>query len=159
MDTTTIRSYEPAARSRTLMRVGNLVMRPLLRSRLGARIPDLALLTFRGRRTGRRYEVPVAVYPIDGADVVLTASRWRANLRGGAEVELRHRGVDREMHAELIDDPDEVATIYSAMLDRVGLDHAKRVGLVIDGGTRLPTHDDLVRAIGGRRSAIRLVPR
>ena len=45
----TLRPFEPTARFRKLMRVGNTFMRPLLHSRLGRRIDDLALLSFTGR--------------------------------------------------------------------------------------------------------------
>ncbi|HET6713497.1 MAG TPA: nitroreductase/quinone reductase family protein [Actinomycetota bacterium] len=153
-----VRSFEPASRFRTLMRVGNAVMVPLLRSRLGARMHELALLSFVGRKSGRTFEVPVGYQMFEGDAVVLTASSWRINMRGGADVEIVHEGRRRPMHAELVDDPDEVARIYGAMLRRVGLSKASHVGLKV-GGDRMPSHDELVHAIGGKRFVVRLTPR
>jgi hypothetical protein len=57
-----VRSFEPTAGFRACMRFGNAFMRPLLRSGLGRRIDDLALLSFTGRKTGRRYTVPVGYH-------------------------------------------------------------------------------------------------
>ena len=71
-----VRSFQPTARFRTLMRIGNTFMRPLLRSRLGRRIDDLALLSFTGRRSGRLYTVPVGYHELDGHGVVSTGTAW-----------------------------------------------------------------------------------
>jgi len=150
-----ITSYEPASRHRTLMKIGNAVMVPMLRSRFGARMHDLALLTVTGRLTGRRYAIPVAIYELDGETLVLTAAAWRTNLRGGADVELTRDGRSRPMHAQLLEEPDAVAEIYAAMLERIGVRHSVRVGLRV-AGDAMPTHDELVAAIGGRRAVVRL---
>jgi hypothetical protein len=79
------------------------------------------------------------------------------NLRGGAKVELRHEGADRTLHAELVEEPEEVARVYGALLERVGLKHANRVGLRVSGD-RMPTHRELVEAIGRRRAVVVLTP-
>ena len=156
-DEARVRSFEPADRFRKLFRIGNAFMVPLLRSRLGARMKDLALLTYTGRKTGRRYTIPVGIHELDGDAVVLTASGWKANLRGGAEVEIRTGGRSRACHAEVVEEPDEVARIYGGLLGRVGLSKATRVGLKVDGD-RMPTRGELVSAIGDRRAVVRLEP-
>lgn len=112
------RPIEPGVWFRRMTRIGNRVIVPLLRSPLAARIHDLALLSFVGRRTGATYTVPDGIHAFDGAHVVLTASGWRANLRGGAAVQVVKEGRPRPMHAELIEDVDEVARIYGALLTR-----------------------------------------
>jgi hypothetical protein len=157
-DTPVVRSFEPAAHMKHLMRVGNAMLSPVLRSRWGARMHELALLTVTGRKTGTRYTTPVSVLPFEGNLVVLTASRWRVNLRGGAEVVIRHDGAERTMHAELIEDPDEVARVYGALLERVGISKATHVGLKVSGD-RMPTHAELVDAIGRHRAVVVLTPR
>ena len=43
------------------------------------------------------------------------------------------------------------------MLRRVGLSKASHVGLKV-GGDRMPSHDELVHAIGGKRFVVRLTP-
>ena len=155
-----VRVFEPSGGFRTMTRIGNAFMRPLLRSSVGAKIHELALLEFTGRLSGKRYTVPVGYHELDGDVLILTASGWRANLRGRADVELIHDGEPRRMRAELIEDADEVARIYSALIERMGLDEAKAttIGLevLVD---RVPTTEEIREAVGGRRAIVRLRPR
>jgi hypothetical protein len=154
-----VRSFEPASRFKTMMRIGNAFVRPLIRSRVGRRIDDLALLSFTGRKTGRRYTVPVGYHELDGDGVILTASGWKANLRGGADVEVTHLGRRTPMRAELIEEPHEVARIYGALLRRVELSKAKlAIGLEVTGD-RIPTDEEIEEAVGGRRAVVLLRPR
>jgi len=89
--------------------VVNPAMRLLLRSPLHGLVSgSLMLITFTGRRSGRRYTTPVR-YLRDG-DLVYcltsTQTRWWRNLLGDAEVTLRIRGRDHRCHAVAIpDDP------------------------------------------------------
>ncbi|MET0713430.1 MAG: hypothetical protein ABWY57_00835 [Mycetocola sp.] len=155
-----VRCFEPTARFRTMTRIANVMMRPLLRSSAGKGIHELALLCFEGRRSGRRYEVPVEYHELDGEPLILTASAWRRNLRGGADVELVHEGRRIPMRAELIEDPDRVARIYQALIERIGVANAKaiRIGLEVMGD-RMPTREQIRGAIAGRRTVVRLRPR
>jgi hypothetical protein len=126
---------------------------------LGRRIDDLALLSFTGRRSGRLYTVPVGYHEIDGHGVVMTASPWRVNLRGGADVEVEHNGRRMPMRAELIEDPHEVAQVYSALLRKIVLSKAKlEIGLEVIGDT-IPTDEEIEEAVGGRRAVVMLRPR
>jgi len=152
-----VTSYEPGVRYRVWFRVGNTFMRALLRSRLGERMQGLSILTFTGRRTGKRYSVPVSVIDLDGSPIVLTASPWKANLRG-ADVEVRAGRTTHRMRATLVEDPERVADVYETLLPAVGVAHAKRLGLVL-AGNRLPTREELIEGIGGRRAVIALVDR
>ena len=154
-----VRSFEPTARFKTMMRIGNVFMRPLLRSRFGRKIDDLVLLSFTGRRTGRRYTVPVGYHELDGDGVIMTASAWKANLKGGADVEVEHNGRRIPMRAELIEDPHEVAQVYSALLRKIDLSKAKlAIGLEVIGD-RIPTDVEIEEAVGGRRAVVELRPR
>jgi hypothetical protein len=153
-----VTSFEPGRKYRGLFRVGNVFMRALLRSRLGEKMQGLSVLTVTGRKTGTRYAVPVSVLDLDGSPIVLTASPWRANLRGGADVEVRAGRVARPMRAALVEDPERVAEVYERLLPKVGAEHSKRLGLVL-AGDRLPTHEELVEAIRGHRSLITLAER
>jgi len=155
---TTVRAFEPSHAFRTLTRVGNVVMRPLIRSRMGRHMHELAVISFIGRRTGARYAVPVGYQEMDGQGLILTAAGWKVNLRGGADVEVVHDGRTQPMRADLIDDSDEVAGVYDALLHRIGLKKAMRIGLRISGD-HMPTHDELARAVDGKRAVIRLCPR
>ena len=154
----TVRAFEPSRTFNTLTRVGNVVMRPLIRSRMGAHMHDLAVISFTGRKTGRRYAVPVGYQELDGQGLILTAAGWKANLRGGADVEVVHDGRTQPMRADLIEDADEVADVYVALLQRLGRKKATQIGLRISGD-HMPTHDELAHAVDGKRAVIKLGPR
>jgi hypothetical protein len=155
-----VRCFEPTARFSRMTRIANVFVRPLLRSSAGKGIHELALLCFEGRRSGKHYEVPVEYHELDGDPLILTASAWKANLRGGADVELVHDGVRAPMRAELIEDPDEVARVYEALIERIGVEKAKatKIGLEVIGD-RMPAHEQIRGAIAGRRTVVRLRPR
>jgi deazaflavin-dependent oxidoreductase (nitroreductase family) len=62
----------------------------------------MMLITFTGRKSGKRYTTPVG-YVRDGDVVIcLTNANWWKNLRGGAQVALRIQGRTLEGHAEPI---------------------------------------------------------
>jgi hypothetical protein len=155
-----VRCFEPTARFDRMTRIGNVFVRPLLRSSAGKGIHELALLSFVGRLSGKRYEVPVEYHELHGEPLILTASAWRANLRGGAGVELVHEGRRVPMRAELIEDPDEVASLYEALIQQIGIANAKatKIGLEVIG-EEMPTHQEIRDAVAGRRTVVRLRPR
>jgi hypothetical protein len=89
----------------------------LLRSRAHRLLSGaLLLLTFRGRRTGRAYTLPL-LYARDGGDLLLVAlhphgqSWWRAT-RDGAEVELLLAGRPLRARAELEPDADRARLVF-----------------------------------------------
>jgi hypothetical protein len=155
-----VRCFEPTAGFDKMTRIANVFMRPLLRSSAGKGIHELALLSFVGRRTGKRYEVPVEYRELDGVPLILTASKWRVNLRGGADVELVHEARRIPMRAELIEDPDEVASLYEALIRQIGRANAKatKIGLEMTG-EGMPSHQQIRDAVAGRRTVVRLRPR
>jgi len=73
-----------------VMRLVSPLMRRLLRSPLASRLPPaLTLLEFAGRRSGRRFAVPVGVHEVQDGSVVFTEAGWRRNFAGGPEVTVR----------------------------------------------------------------------
>jgi hypothetical protein len=118
MTSTTVSRRIPPQRLVTLM---NPLVRGLLASPLHGAV-DSALLTLHvtGRRTGRRYDIPVGYVEIDGRLLVVTQHRWRANLHGGRDVELTLHGRRRGMYAELEEDPASVARALRVMTERIG---------------------------------------
>jgi hypothetical protein len=100
----------------------NPTMRVFLRSPLHALWSrSLMLITFTGRKSGRRYTTPVRYIRIGTTVRCYTSSenQWWRNLRGGADVVLRIEGVDKRYHAiAIVDDPD---TIKAALRDYLGL--------------------------------------
>lgn len=76
----------------TALKAMNVIMRPLLRSRLGRRVSGVMLLEFTGRRSGRAIKVPVNFQSVDGVVMAFTGAPWRHNFTGGAPVTVTHRG-------------------------------------------------------------------
>jgi hypothetical protein len=107
--------------------MGNPLVRMLLGSPLHGVLGDSFLvLHLTGRKTGRRYHIPVGYVDMEGRLAVVTVARWRVNLRGGADVEVTLHGCLRPMHALLDEDPASVAVGYQAMIDRLGWKKAQR---------------------------------
>jgi F420H(2)-dependent quinone reductase len=131
-------------------RVVNRVMRWLLvspsRSRRVGR--HVLLLHLTGRRSGRRFVLPVGYRETgDGRLLLLTNSRWRANLRGGdTNVTVTILGRDRPARARLVEDPDTVAAVYRELIEQTGYANAgRRMGIRINV-PRMPTLAELADA-------------
>lgn len=151
-------AVEPSPPPEALLRLVNPVMRLLLRSPVGGPIrKGLMLLHFTGRKTGRRYDIPVTAHRMNGELYSLTGARWRHNFRSGADVEVTLDGRTRPMRGELVEDPDAVAAIYARRIDDLGVKRAQRmIGIKVHTLTT-PTAGALAEAV--RRyhlSAIRL---
>ena len=126
----------------------NPTMRLLLRSPLHVLVSgSLMLITYTGRRSGRRYSTPVRY--LRRGDVIrcftTTESRWWRNLRDGAEVSLRIRGHEARYHARAIHD--DAARVragledYFAQFPQDAAYHAVRLA-----AGRRPDPADLARA-------------
>jgi hypothetical protein len=112
------------------LKVINPVLRRVLPTRVGARVP-LALLRVTGRRTGRRYEIPVSVWPVDEGLVVFTDAGWLHNFRGGAPAELVQHGRARPVYGDVIEDPSRVGPWLRAAVTKAS---ARQVGLAVPDG-------------------------
>jgi hypothetical protein len=112
------------------LKILNPVLRLVLPTRLGARIP-LALLRVVGQRTGRRYEIPIGVWPVDEGLVVFTDARWLQNFRGGAAAELVVNGRARRVQGEVVDDPSRVGPWLRAAIAKSS---ARMLGLSMPDG-------------------------
>ncbi len=117
---------------------------------------QLLLLHFTGRKSGRRFVLPVAYRDLGGGRLlVLTNSGWRANLRGGPEVTVTLLGRQRPARAHLVEDPDAVAEVYRSLIEAAGHTRAgRRMGIRINV-PRTPTHDELADA--ARRDGLALI--
>ena len=122
-----------------LVRVMNPVMRVVLRTPIGRLVRPFALLEFHGRRSGRRFRVPVGWHEIDTGPVVCTPARWRANFSGGLAVTVRTRGHRRELVGRLDDDPERVAAALRYLAERSG--SLRRVGIDIPPGHQVGAAD------------------
>jgi len=85
------------------------------------------VLRFFGRKTGRRYDVPVVAHRLDGGLYALTDAPWRNNFRDGADVEVTLGGHVTRMRGHLVDDPEAVASLYARAIDHFGAKRAQRM--------------------------------
>jgi F420H(2)-dependent quinone reductase len=148
-------------RARTIpgQRLVNLVVRGLLRTPglsalLGTRLLTLYVV---GRKSGRRYPVPVA-YLADGDDLLLgTSGGWRLNLRSGQPVAVRLKGKHRWADVTKYWKESDVVSAYAHMA-RANPTFAKfnSIRLSDDGE---PDENDLHLAWLGGARAVRLTPR
>jgi len=76
---------------RALMRMVNPLMR-FLSQRIAAVRDFVIVLHYRGRRSGRHYDLPVGYRLIDGRIILLTNSGWRHNFREGSRIEVTYHG-------------------------------------------------------------------
>jgi hypothetical protein len=101
-----------------VMGVANVPMRALLglpfSTPLGGR---LMLISYRGRKTGKRYRQPVSY--VRQSDTLLTpgGGNWKWNLQDGRPVPIRLRGHDVLARPELVSDPNEVERLLGVMMD------------------------------------------
>ena len=127
---------------RQVLQVVNPIMRRLLVSTLASRLPAaMAVLEFNGRRSGRRFAVPVGVHNVRDDLVVFSEAGWRRNFAGGQEVTVRRGRQRRRGRALLIEDPVEVATVLSVAVERIG---ARNLAMRTPPGHEI-THEDLLR--------------
>jgi deazaflavin-dependent oxidoreductase (nitroreductase family) len=151
----------PEVRAHTLpgQRLVNRVIRGLLRTPLLRRLVGRRLITVFvvGRKTGRRYAVPVAYTRHDGTLLVGTQFHWIRNLRTGQPVDIRLDGKRRSADVRVLSGETDVVE-YFALMARDNHQFAKfnQIGLDQRGN---PSHTDLRLAwAAGARVAV-LTPR
>jgi F420H(2)-dependent quinone reductase len=95
----------------------NRLVAGLLRSPFHALLSRTTmLLTFTGRKSGRRYTIPVRYLRKNETLLTLTDSPWWRNLRGGVPVDLSIAGQNMRGRAEVNTDPDDVEQAICSML-------------------------------------------
>jgi deazaflavin-dependent oxidoreductase (nitroreductase family) len=125
----------PRAQKLALQGAVNRVMRGLLRVPLLCRLVGARLMTLYvvGRKSGRRYTVPVAYTRHDDALLVGTPFAWGRNLRTGEAVDIRLKGKRRRADVEVMTDEAAVIECYAVMsrdnhqfakFNRIGFDDA-----------------------------------
>lgn len=133
---------------RWLMKVVN----PIVRWRLGRRVKGemsrkLMILHVTGRKTGRRYRIPVARQTAGGRLCTFTDGAWRHNLRGGAAIEVTLDAATKPAHAELEEDPGTIARVFLDRIEDVGVREAQRTLGIRVRVDRDPTLHELRDAI------------
>jgi len=112
---------------RVLHAVNPLLCRLLRTPLAGPARKQLMVLSFTGRKSGRRYSIPVSAHLIDGDLYALAGAGWKANFSGGAPAEVLHDGNTATMRGELIKDPAVVADLYHRCALSYGAARAQRM--------------------------------
>ena len=149
----------PRARTMAMQRLGNRIVRGLLRTPLVDRLAGSRLVTLYvvGRKSGRRYTVPVA-YTRSGDDLLIgTPFGWGRNLRSGEAVAIRLKGRRRLADVEVLADERAVTDAYGVMC-RDNRTFARFNGIGLDSAGR-PDQTDLHLAWEAGARAFRLTPR
>lgn len=130
------------------MRAVNPLMRLLLRTPLaGGLRKQFMVLSFRGRKTGREFAIPVSAHWIDGELYALIASVWKVNFRGGGPATVLYDGSSRPMRGELVEDPAVTAELFHRCASAYGAKRAQRMmGLQFRDG-RIPTLEEFAKAV------------
>lgn len=122
------------------MRAANPISRAVARSPLGRHFGSLTVLQFEGRRSGKRYSVPVMARELNGSPVVFTDARWASNFIGGIPIVVHRGGRERTGFAGVVGDSREAAEGLRAVIASLG--SPRGVGLVIDKD-HVPTDAEL----------------
>ena len=114
---------------------------------------SILVLRVTGRKTGTRIELPVNYTPDPGNPqrLLITSQpdrTWWRNLRGGAAVTLRLRGVDVPARAEVIEDPPQVSSSLQQYL-KAAPEYARYLNVQIDSAGN-PKPEDLDRLMNER---------
>jgi len=127
---------------------------PLLNRLVGRRLMIIEVV---GRRSGTRYDVPVA-YTRDGADLLVgTPFAWGRNLRTGEPVTILLAGRRRPADVVAITDEPGVTAAYATMArDNRQFAGFNQIGFDAHGE---PDPSDLHLAWAGGARAFRLTPR
>lgn len=124
---------------------GNDFMSWILRSPAYGLLSGMMLITVTGRKTGKKYTLPVEYFEEDGYLWVVSSRErtWWRNLRnGGAEVELLLKHKPASAYADLVTDFEQIETHLQDYLRHAPL-AAKPMGIRMQDKT--PNDEDLAR--------------
>jgi len=153
------RQPDPRAKLLRVQGLVNRLVRGLLRTPLVSRLMGSRLVTVYvvGRKSGRRYAVPVAYARHEGDLLIGTPFGWGRNLRTGEPVTIRLKGRRRLADVQVLTEEHDVAGAYGVMA-RDNHAFAKFNSIGFDpAGNPVPADLRLAWAAGAR--AFRLTPR
>ena len=132
----------------SLLHAANPTVRFLLRTPLaGVLGKQVMVVNVTGRRTGRRYSIPLSAHRIDGDLYALSSAPWKHNFRDGATCEVLLGGETTRMSGDLIEDRAAVADLSRRCAESYGVRRAQPLmGLKFRGG-QLPTVEEFADAV------------
>jgi hypothetical protein len=107
---------------------------------------QLMVLSFKGRKTGNQYSIPVSAHHIDNQLYALAGAAWTRNFRDGAAAEVFHDGKKTAMRGELIEDPAVFAELAHRAAEAYGVKRAQRMMGLGFRDQRIPTFDEFKEA-------------
>jgi hypothetical protein len=126
----------------------NPILRLLLRTPVFGRARRLLMVvSFKGRKTGRPYAIPVSAYQIDNNLYALIQGPWKQNFRDGATAEVLHDGKMTTMHGELIQDRAAVADVYRRCCETHGIKRAQLLMGMKFRDQQMPSLDDFAEVV------------
>jgi hypothetical protein len=149
----------PRAQKLALQGVANGVVRGMLRAPVLSRFAGERLVTLYvvGRKSGRRFTLPVA-YTKQGKDLLIgTPFGWGRNLRTGEPLTIRLKGRVRQADVRVLRDEAEVVDAYETM-SRENKTFANFNKIRLDAAGN-PDQDDLHAVWRAGARAFRLTPR
>ena len=150
-------AHPPAAMVRVVNPTISLLLQTPLFGNLGK---QLMVLSFNGRKSGRRYSIPVSAHVIDDELYALTGASWKQNFRDGAAVRVAYDGKTNAMRGELVGDRGTVADLYQRCAQGYGVQRAQRAMGLKFRKRRIPTLDEFAEAVDRLHlGAVRLTPR
>jgi deazaflavin-dependent oxidoreductase (nitroreductase family) len=110
-------SSAPRASTLRFQGLANRIVRTLLATPLIARGVGKRLVTVHvvGRKSGKRYDVPVAYTREGDALLIGTPFAWAKNLRSGEAVEVTHLGRRRRADVQVFTDEADVVRYYEVI--------------------------------------------
>jgi hypothetical protein len=144
----------------SLLHAANPIVRLLLRTALAGRLRgQVMVVDVTGRKTARRYSIPLSAHRIDGDLYALSSAPWKHNFRDGAPCEVLLDGKTTRMRGVLIEDRAVVAELSRRCAEAYGIRRAQpMMGLKFSGG-QLPTADEFADAVDRHGyAAVRFTP-
>ena len=143
-----------------VLRAVNPILRYLLRTPVaGTARQQMMVVSFSGRKTGRRYSIPLSAHQIDNALYAMTSAPWKRNFRDGAAADVLHNGKTTSMRGELIRDRAVTADLYRRCPESYGAKRAQRMMALKFRDQRVPTLEEFTEAVDREHLvAIRLTP-
>jgi hypothetical protein len=151
-------SPRPIAKTLAVQGFANTIVRVLLRTPGLSRVVGRRLVTVYvvGRKSGRRYAVPVAYTQLGDELLIATPFAWGRNLRTGAPVDVRLKGKRRPADVVVFTDEAGVVEQYTVMCtSNRQFARFNRIRIDADGHVNA---DDLHSAWAGGARAFRLTP-
>ncbi len=133
---------------RFMIKLMNPLMKALLSSPFHGRVSkSLMLLSFTGRKSGKRFTTPVGYLRQGSTILVFSHSAWWKNLIGGAPVSMRIQGQTIPGLAKPVDDPLEIKSMVRDLIAANGEERARQMGFWVSDSDASP--QEIQKAVAG----------